>query len=77
MLYSPSKEAYEMLKGAVVGGPRIVLTRRRQASKINIRSHVYGEEAKPCKCILGYDANALYLSAMLREISCGKEKVEH
>lgn len=76
-LYSPSKEAYEMLKGAVVGGPSIMFTRHHEASKTKIRNHVYGEETKSCTRILGYDANALYLSAMLREMPCGKEKVEH
>ena len=30
-----------------------------------------------CQCILGYDDNALYLSTMLEELPCGKEKVVH
>ena len=30
-----------------------------------------------CKNILGYDANPLYLSTMLREMPCGKERVVH
>ena len=86
-LYAPSKEAYEMLKGAVVGGPSLVFTRYHEAGKTRIRSHQYpipsdGEiiteaHAKMCQNILGYDANALYLSTMLREMPCGKERVVH
>ena len=86
-LYAPSKEAYDMLKGAVVGGPSLVFTRYHEVGKTRIRSHQYtiprdGEvitesHAKLCQNILGYDANALYLSTMLREMPCGKERVVH
>ena len=84
-LYSPSKEAYEMLKEAVVGGPSLVFTRYHEVGKTRIRSHQYpletnehgnsGAHARLCQNILGYDANALYLSTMLREMPCGKERV--
>ena len=86
-LYAPNKEAYEMLKAAVVGGPSLVFTRYHEVGKTRIRSHQYavpkdGEviteaHAKLCQNILGYDANALYLSTMLRDMPCGKERVEH
>ena len=87
-LYAPSKEAYEMLKEAVVGGPSLVFTRYHEAGKTRIRSHQYpvpknekkaraAGAAKLCQNILGYDANALYLSTMLREMPCGKERVVH
>ena len=75
-LYAPSKEAYEMLKGAVVGGPSLVFTRYHEVGKTGIRSHQH-PDAKLCQKILGYDANALYLSTMLRDMPCGKERVEH
>ena len=32
-LYAPEKEAYEMLKGAVVGGPSLVFTRKHEVRK--------------------------------------------
>ena len=32
-LYAPEKEAYEMLKGAVVGGPSLVFTRKQEVRK--------------------------------------------
>ena len=38
-LYSPSKEAYDMLKAAVVGGPSLVFTRYHEVGKTRIRSH--------------------------------------
>ena len=63
-LWSPRGEAYDMLKGAVVGGPSIVFTRLQEAGKTKIRGHQV-EDARLCKKILGYDANSLYLSTML------------
>ena len=75
-LYAPRKEAYDMLKGAVVGGPSLVFTRYHEAGKTGIRSHQY-PDSKLCENILGYDANALYLSTMLNHMPCGKEKVVH
>ena len=75
-LYSPCEEAYEMLKEAVVGGPSLVFTRYHEVGVTKITSH---RIAKPrfCKNILGYDANALYLSTMLRDMPCGKGRVVH
>ena len=79
-LYAPRQEAYHMLKEAVVGGPSLVFTRYHEVGKTRIRSHrsnsVANEDPKLCQKIVGYDANALYLSTMLREMPCGKEKVD-
>ena len=69
-LYSPNKEAYAMLKAAVVGGPSLVFTRKHVAGETRIRSHQY-EDAKVCSRILGYDANSLYPSTMMKEMPCG------
>ncbi len=73
-MYSPCKKGYEMLKGAVVGGPSIIFTRYHEAGITKIRDHQF-ENANFCKNIVGYDANALYLSTMLEEMPCGKETV--
>ena len=75
-LYSPCKEAYEMLKEAVVGGPSLVFTRYHEVGVTKIRSHRIAEP-RFCKNIVGYDANALYLSTMLRDMPCGKGSVVH
>ena len=69
-LYSPNKEAYAMLKAAVVGGPSLIFTRKHVAGETRIRSHQY-EDAKVCRRILGYDANSLYPSTMMKEMPCG------
>ena len=73
-LYSPCKEAYDMLKNARVGGPSIVFKRCHEAGVTQIRPHRL-KKSKTCKRIIGYDANALYPSTMMREMPCGKEKV--
>ena len=69
-LYAPNKEAYAMLKAAVVGGPSLVFTRKHVAGETRIRSHQY-EDARLCRRILGYDANSLYPSTMMKEMPCG------
>ena len=75
-LWSPCKEAYDILKGAVVGGPSLVFTRHHEVNVTKLRSHQV-EKPKTCKKILGYDANALYLSTMLQDMPCGKEEIVH
>ena len=61
-LHAPTGEAYTMLKGAVVGGPSLVFTRKH----ITIVQR-----------ILGFDANSLYPSTMTKVMPCGKETVVH
>jgi len=73
-LYSPERDAYDMLKDAVVGGPSLVFTRKHEVGKTKIRSHKY-EDARLCQRVLGYDANALYPSTMPQEMPCDKEKI--
>ena len=75
-LYAPGKEAYEMLKAAVVGGPSLVFTRKHVAGQTRIRSHKF-DLARIVKRIMGFDANSLYPSTMTKEMPCGKEFVEH
>ena len=53
-----------------------MFTRYHEAGVTRIRSHQTAEP-RLCQRILGYDANALYPSTMLREMPCGKEKVVH
>ena len=69
-LYAPNKEAYAMLKAAVVGGPSLVFTRKHVVGETSIRSHQY-EDARVTRRILGYDANSLYPSTMMKEMPCG------
>ena len=76
VLHAPSREAYDMLKASVIGGPSLVFTRYHEVGATKIRSHQY-HDARPCKRIFGYDANALYLSTMTKEMPCGKESLRH
>ena len=70
-LYAPNKEAYDMLKAAVVGSPSLVFTRKHVAGETRIRAHQY-DDARLTRCILGYDANSLYPSTMMKEMPCGE-----
>ena len=64
-----------MLKGAVVGGPSLVFCRKYEAGLTRIRSYKH-QDAKVCRKVLGYDANALYPSTMLGLMPCGKGEVQ-
>ena len=75
-LYATGPEAYAMLKGAVVGGPSLVFTRKHVAGQTRIRPHKY-ESARVTKRILGFDANSLYPSTMLYDMPCGLGRVVH
>jgi len=75
-LFSLRKEAYEMLKGVVVGEQSLVFKRYHAAGETTIRPHRF-KNPKPCRRVIGYDANLLYLSTMLHDMSCGKEIVVH
>ena len=75
-LYAPGKEAYEMLKEAVVGGSSVVFFRNNEAGKTRIRTHKF-QDAKMCRKVLGYDSNALYPRTMLGDMPCGKVAVMH
>jgi len=65
-----------MLKETVVGGPSLVFTRYHEVGVTGIRVDRISE-LRLCKKLVGLDANALYLSTMLREMPCGKERVVH
>ncbi len=63
-----------MLKGAIIESPGIVFFRYHEVGVTKIRDHQI-ENPRLCKNVTGNDANALYLSTMLREMPCGKEEV--
>ena len=70
-LFAPSKEAFDLLQTGLVGGPSIIFKRYAERNRTNIRY----QGTKPCKKILGYDANALYLWCLAQEMPCGQEAV--
>ena len=54
------QDIYQLFKENIVGGPSIIYHRNQQAHK----SFICNNPNKPCKSIVGYDANALYLHAL-------------
>ena len=69
--WSPNSEAYDLLKKGMVGGPSIVFKRYHESGVTKIRPHRV-KTPKTCAKIVGYDANALYLSTMARGMPGGK-----
>ena len=47
------------------------LNRYHEAGITKLREHELGDEAKLCQKIVGYDANALYLWAIMQEMPSG------
>ena len=62
-----NKEIYKMVKESIVGGPSIIFNRYHEVDVTNIRNH----PSKPCKSIVGYDANALYLYSIGQPMPTG------
>ena len=64
---------YELLRTDMVGGPAQGFTRYYEKDITHIRSHVYGETGNLEKCVIGYDANRLYLYCSGDLMPCGKD----
>jgi hypothetical protein len=62
-----NKDLYHCINDNIVGGPSIIFTREHQADKTYIRN----ETSHPCKKIIGFDANALYLWALDQKMPAG------
>ena len=60
-----NKDLYQTVKSNIVGGPSIIFTRHHCVSQTRIRGQ------KPCRSILGFDANALYLNAIGQPMPVG------
>ncbi len=58
-------DLYTALKKNIVGGPSIVFNRYQERGKTCIRG------GKPCETVIGFDANALYLHAVMQEMPTG------
>lgn len=63
------------LKARLSGGQAwFFIESMRQAKQESIRTN---SKMRRCQKVLGYDANALYLSTMLGTMPCGKEVIVH
>ena len=70
----PKNKAYDLLKTGMVGGPSIVFCRYAEKDVTKIRPQVYGDNAKTCKSVVGFDENSLYLYCLGDEMPCRKEE---
>ena len=67
-LFNPNnKDIYQLFKENIVGGPSIIFNQYHEAGKTFIRNN----PNKPCKSIVGYDANTLYLWAIGQNFHAG------
>ena len=62
-----NRDLYETIKRNITGGPSIIFNRHHKADVSLIR----GAKQTPCKSIVGYDANALYLWAIDQSMPVG------
>ena len=65
------KEVHDAIQHNLVGGPSIIFHRYQEGGVTQIRSHEY-PDPKICKKIVGYDANALYLYALMQPMPTGR-----
>ena len=74
MKHSNSLFTYNM-KANNVGEPSIIFNRRHEKDRTFIREvqmRWKGEKPKTCQKVVGYDANALYLCAIMQDMPTGK-----
>ncbi len=66
-----NSDLHDLIKKWNVGGPSIVFSRYQERGETKINPHIYGEEAKTCQSVVGWDANALYLACLMEDMPTG------
>ena len=66
-----NSDLYHLIRDNNTGGPSIIFHRYHEAGKTKIRETERGQAAKLCQKIVGYDANALYLWAVMQNMPTG------
>ena len=66
-----NKDLHHLVKNHVVGGPSLVFQRYHEKGVNTLRQNEYGEAVRPCRSIVGYDANALYLWSLMQDMPTG------
>ncbi|XP_078701249.1 uncharacterized protein LOC144927591 [Branchiostoma floridae x Branchiostoma belcheri] len=69
-----NEEVYRLFKDNIVGGPSIIFHRYHEKGKTYIRADEMkemGREPKLCQKVVGFDANALYLWALMQDMPSG------
>ena len=65
------KTYFTIVKDHVVGGASLIFHRYHEKGVTTLRQNEYGEGARPCRSIVGYDANALYLWSLMQDMPMG------
>ena len=63
------------MKDNNIGWPSIIFNRYHEKEKTfihEVKAGAKGKEPKPCKKVVGYDANALYLCPIMRDMPTGQ-----
>ena len=66
-----NKDLDHLVKDHVVGGASLVFHRYHEKGVTTLRQNEYGEAARPCRSIVGYDAKALYLWSLMQDMPMG------
>ena len=66
-----NSDLYHLIRDNNTGGPSIIFHRYHEAGKTKIRETERGHAAKLCQKIVGHDANALYLWAVMQNMPTG------
>ena len=67
LIHPKDDDLYYTMKQNIVGGPSIIFTREAEVGRTFIRN----DPNFPCRNIVGYDANALYLDCIDKDQPCG------
>ena len=60
-----NKDLHHLVKDNILGGPAIIFHRYHEKNVTKIRA------GETCRSVVGYDANALYLWALMQDMPCG------
>ena len=60
-----NSDLHQLVKDNIVGGPAIIFHRYHEKDVTKIRG------GETCRTVVGYDANALYLWALMQDMPCG------
>ena len=65
------KDLHRLVKDQIVGSPAIIFHRYHEKDVTKLREVGLGEAAQPCRSVVGYDANALCLWALMQYMPTG------
>lgn len=68
LIDSHDRDLYDTIKENLTGGPSIIFCRKHVVGETYIRQ----DPSRPCRSIVGYDANSLYLYAICQEMPVGR-----